>query len=257
MHRPIHPSGIPALIKRNIALFALSQSFTGAGMQLAYGIGPLMVIALTGSASLAGLTVGLFGISRFLVSYAVGKITDRYGRKPGILLGLALAMAGTITAGIAMIAYSIVALVVGMLIFGMGMNASQQMRVAATDMFPPRLRGRALGYVALGSMLGIGLSPLIMGASEMIAHHTGYNALGVPWLIMPLLIASGMVLVVYVRPDPKQIGMQLERYYPDYTPRHHRRLGTSPTSAPGTCSASCRRGSPSFRTAPARATWRS
>jgi MFS family permease len=218
MHRPIHPSGIPPLIKRNIALFALSQSFTGAGMQLAYGIGPLMVIALTGSASLAGLTVGLFGISRFLVSYAVGKITDRYGRKPGILLGLALAMAGTITAGIAMIAYSIVALVVGMLIFGMGMNASQQMRVAATDMFPPRLRGRALGYVALGSMLGIGLSPLIMGASEMIAHHTGYNALGVPWLIMPLLIASGMVLVVYVRPDPKQIGMQLERYYPDYTP---------------------------------------
>ena len=46
-----------------------------------------------------------------------------------------------------------------MLIFGMGMNASQQMRVAATDMFPPRLRGRALGYVALGSMVGIGLSP--------------------------------------------------------------------------------------------------
>jgi hypothetical protein len=34
-------------------------------------------------------------------------------------------------------------------------HASQQMRGAATDMFPPRL-GRALGYVALGSMLGIG-----------------------------------------------------------------------------------------------------
>ena len=27
---------IPALIKRNMALFALSQSFTGAGMQFAY-----------------------------------------------------------------------------------------------------------------------------------------------------------------------------------------------------------------------------
>ncbi len=76
---------IPSLIKRNTVLFALSQSFTGAGMQLAYGIGPLMVIALTGSAALAGLFVGLIGLSRFLVSYPIGRIMDIYGRKPGIL----------------------------------------------------------------------------------------------------------------------------------------------------------------------------
>ena len=89
VHKPVPRAfgGIPPLIKRNTVLFALSQSFVGAGTQLAYGIGPLMVIAVTGSASLAGLTVGLFGISRFLVSYPVGRITDTYGRKPGILFG--------------------------------------------------------------------------------------------------------------------------------------------------------------------------
>ena len=97
IHAPAHSSlWYPATDQAQYPLFTLSQSFTGAGMQMAYGIGPLMVIAFTGSASLAGLSVGLFGISRFLVSYAVGKITDSYGRKPGILLGLALAMAGTI-----------------------------------------------------------------------------------------------------------------------------------------------------------------
>ena len=85
-------------------LFALSQSFVGAGTQLAYGIGPLMVIAVTGSASLAGLTVGLFGISRFLVSYPVGKITDTYGRKPGILFGQGLALIGSFISGLAMLA---------------------------------------------------------------------------------------------------------------------------------------------------------
>ena len=87
---------VPPLIKRNTALVALSQSFSGAGMPLAYGIGPLMVVAVTGSASLAGLSVGLFGLSRFLVSYPVGKITDAYGRKPGIQLGLAVALAGAL-----------------------------------------------------------------------------------------------------------------------------------------------------------------
>ena len=101
VHKPVaRPGGIPALIKRNTALLALSQSFIGAGTQLAYGIGPLMVLAVTGSASLAGLTVGLFGVSRFLVSYPIGQITDRFGRKPGILFGQGLAMLGTLLTGI-------------------------------------------------------------------------------------------------------------------------------------------------------------
>ena len=130
---------VPPLIKRNTVLFALSQSFTGAGMSFAYGIGPLMVIALTGSASLAGLSVGLIGLSRFLVAYPVGKITDSYGRKPGILLGLALALVGADRARtVDEPAAASRLLIAGMLVFGMGMNAAQQLRVAATDMFPPQ-----------------------------------------------------------------------------------------------------------------------
>src|SRR5262245_33535020 len=216
MHQPI--GRIPRLIKRNTALFALSQSFTGTGMSLAYGIGPLMVIALTGSASLAGLSVGLIGLSRFLVSYPIGKITDAYGRQPGILLGLTLALIGAVALGLAMGWHSFTVLVGGMLIFSMGMNAAQQLRVAATDMFPPQLRAQALGYVALGSLLGLVLSPLLVSFAEGVAHAHGHAALGLPWLLLPVLIVSGMILIAFVRPDPKEIGMQLERYYPGYTP---------------------------------------
>ena len=85
-----------------MTLFALSQTFTGAGMQFTYGFGPLMVLALTGSPDLAGVSVGLVGFSRFLVAYPVGKITDTYGRKPGIVMGLALALVGTVVVGLAM-----------------------------------------------------------------------------------------------------------------------------------------------------------
>ncbi len=221
MHQPlprVTAPGIPPLIKRNAALIAVSQSFTGAGMQLAYGIGPLMVVALTGSVSLAGLTVGLFGVSRFLVSYPVGKITDTYGRKPGILFGLALALIGTVMVGLAMIFASIAALIVAMLIFGMGMNAAQQLRVAAADMFPPRLRARALGFVATGALIGILVGPLLMALAEHVTARTGRDAIALPWFMLPALIVMGMVLIAFVRPDPMQIGMELERYYPDYKP---------------------------------------
>jgi MFS family permease len=220
VHKPVSPSGlvIPPLIKRNTALFALAQSFIGAGTQLAYGIGPLMVIAVTGSASLAGLTVGLFGVSRFLVSYPTGRITDTFGRKPGILFGQSLTMVGSIATGFAMLMHSAIGLVAGMVLFTMGVSAAQQLRVAATDMYPPRFRGLALGFVATGSLVGIALSPLVMAIAEWTAARAGGEALGWPWLMLPLLIVAGMLLVTFVRPDPKEIGQNLERYYPGYAP---------------------------------------
>ena len=209
---------IPALIKRNIALFALSQSFTGAGMSFAYGLGPLMVVGLTGSASLAGLSVSLIGLSRFVVSYPVGKITDTYGRKPGILLGLVLALIGSVTLGLSQTVQSIAVFVAGLLIFAMGMNAAQQLRVAATDMFLPHMRAQALGYIAMGSLAGLAISPLVVYGSEHFAHQVAINALSLPWFFLPLLILVGMVLISFIHPDPKEIGQNLQRYYEGYVP---------------------------------------
>ena len=212
------PSRVPRLIKRNTALFALAQSFNGAGIQFAYVLGPLMVVAITGSAALAGISVGLIGLSRFLVSYPVGRITDAYGRKPGILLGLALALAGALIVGLSMRFDSFAVLFAGMLVFGMGMNGAQQLRVAATDMFPPSLRGQALGYVALGSLVGLLIGTLMITGAEALAPRIGHEPLALPWFILPALIVGGMALVFFVRPDPKEIGMHLERYYPEYKP---------------------------------------
>jgi MFS family permease len=230
VHKPVaRPGGIPSLIKRNTALFALSQSFIGAGTQLAYGIGPLMVLAVTGSASLAGLTVGLFGVSRFLVSYPIGQITDRFGRNPGILFGQGLALVGTVVTGIAMLMNSALWLTLGMIVFTMGVSAGQQLRVAAADMYPPRMRGLALGFIATGSLVGVALSPLVMALAELVSARTGHSPLGLPWLMMPALILAGMVLVMFVRPDPREIGMNLHSYYPDYVPPPARTAGEEST----------------------------
>jgi MFS family permease len=209
---------IPPIIKRNTILFALSQSFSGAGMQFAYGLGPLMVLALTGSAALAGLSVGLIGLSRFLASYPVGKITDAYGRKPGIVFGLTLALIGGLICGSSMYFTSIWVFIIGMTIFGMGMSGVQQLRVAATDMYPHFHRAQALGYLAMGSLVGLIFSPLIIGGTEKFALANGYNPLALPWFFLPVMIIVSMGIVYMVRPDPKEIGMNLGHYYPGYTP---------------------------------------
>jgi MFS family permease len=209
---------VPPLIWRNITLFALCQSFTGVGMQFAYGFGPLMVVQLTGNAMLAGMSLALIGLSRFMIAYPIGRIADTWGRKPGIMLGLVLALIGAVITGYSMELHSAYVLALGLLLFSMGMSAAQQLRVAATDMFLPNRRGEALGYVALGALAGLTLSPLIVGWSERWAETWKLDPLGLPWMMVPALIIPGMLLVLMVRPDPKEIGSNLSRYYPGYEP---------------------------------------
>ncbi len=205
---------VPWTIKRNVGLIGLTLTFTGAGMQLAYGFGPLMVQILTGSAGLAGLSVALIGISRFLIAYPIGKVTDTFGRKFGILLGLIIALFGSLVLGSSMLLHNTLVFIVGLLVFGMGMNAAQQMRVAATDMFPSRMRAQALGYVAIGSLIGLCVMPAIIYFTDGYAKAHGYEPLALPWFAMPLLIIPGMLLVSQIRPDPKHIGQNLAEYYP-------------------------------------------
>lgn len=221
---------VPSLIKRNVALFSLSQSFTGAGMQFSYGFGPLMVVSLTGSSALAGLSVGLVGLSRFMVAYPMGKITDAYGRKPGILLGLILALVGSIALGFAMQIRSIELFVIGLLAFGMGMNGANQMRVGVADMFPASMRAEALGYLALGSLFGLLLSPVMVAAADVIAKSYGADPLGLPWFFLPLLIGGGMIVVSFVRPDPKVIGMNLGAYWTGLPPATAQRQSGEPAT---------------------------
>ncbi|MBI4492327.1 MAG: MFS transporter [Chloroflexi bacterium] len=209
---------IPGLIKRNTVLLALSQAFTGAGMHMAYALGPLMVVALTTSAALSGLSVSLMGFSRFLVSYPVGRIMDTYGRKPALQMGLALGLVGAIVVGLAMVGASFLAFVIGLLVFGMGMNTSMQLRVAAADMYPPSRRAEGLGYVLTGAVVGTFGGPVIVATAQVASSLLGLDPLGVPWLFLPVVIVPGIACVALVRPDPKEIASHLDRYYPGCQP---------------------------------------
>lgn len=209
---------VPWLIKRNMIFLSLALAFGGAGMQYAYGFGPLMILQLTESAALAGLSVALIAMSRFAIAYPIGKVTDTYGRKLGVMMGLALAIFGALALGFSVSIKSPAMFIAGFFVFGMGMNASQQLRVGAADMAPPRLRAQALGFVALGSLIGVAVSPVLVSVSDWLAPRFDMNPLALAWLLLPLMILTGIVLVSFVNPDPKEIGADLSKYYPGYTP---------------------------------------
>ena len=212
------PRGIPPLIKRNTLLLALTQAFVGMGNQTTPTLAPIIVVQMLGSAAFSGVGTSILGLSRLLIAYPVGYLTDRYGRKAGLMLGLALTLVGTLTIGQAMLLGSFPLVVVGLVVFGLGVGAGQQLRLAAADMFLPSRRGEGLGYVLTGSLIGAVAAPLLITGSEGLAVLTGQDRLAVVWFLLPAIIVPSMLLVLLVRPDPMTIAQNLERYYPGYVP---------------------------------------
>ena len=207
---------IPPLIRRNTILLALTQAFVGMGNQTTPTLAPIIVVQMLGSAALSGLGTSILGVSRLIIAYPVGWLTDRYGRKAGLQLGLALTLVGTLVIGAAMLLGSFPLVVLGLVVFGLGVGAGQQLRLAAADMFVPARRGEGLGYVLTGSLIGAVAAPILIWGSELIAGASGQDRLATVWFLLPIIIVPSMVLVLLVRPDPKTIAQNLARYYPGY-----------------------------------------
>jgi MFS family permease len=209
---------IPPLVRRNTLFLAAAQACVGIGNQMTPTLGALMVIHLLGSATFAGAASGIMGGCRLISSYPTGQITDAYGRKAGLFLGLCLSMVGSVTIGLAMMRESVALFFLGLVVFGVGVGAVQQLRLAAADMYPPSRRAEGLGYVLTGSLVGAFGGPLLISTAQSTAPGLGIAPEALAWLLVPLVLIPTAVLVFFVRPDPKEIAAHLDRYYPGYRP---------------------------------------
>uniref|UniRef100_UPI002604F51F MFS transporter n=1 Tax=uncultured Meiothermus sp. TaxID=157471 RepID=UPI002604F51F len=205
---------IPPLVKKNTWLLATTQAINGAGMQLVPTFGAIQVVMLLGNAAFAGVATSIMAFSRVMTAYFVGRLTDQRGRKAGMYLGLWLALVGALVIGMATMLGSFAMFCVGALIFGSGVGAVQQMRVAAADMYPPSRRGEGISLVAMGSLFGAGISPLLVWLAERWGKLLGINEIALAWLLVPVLILPCFLLVRSIRPDPRQIALEMEKYYP-------------------------------------------
>jgi MFS family permease len=213
---------IPPLIKRNTILLALTQAFVGMGNQTTPTLAPIIVLQMLGSATLSGLGSSIVGLSRLVIAYPIGWLTDRYGRKAGLMVGLVLTLLGTLTIGVAMLLGSFPLVVCGLLVFGLGVGAGQQLRLAAADMFVPARRGEGLGLVLTGSLVGAVAAPFLISGANWLGAVVGQDPLATVWFVLPIIIVPSMYLVLLIRPDPKIIAQNLSYYYPGYVPRETR-----------------------------------
>jgi len=209
-----HLPPIPPAIKRNTLLLAVTQAFVGVGNQMVPALGAIMVLQLLGSPALAGIATGILGGCRFLVAYPIGALTDRHGRRVGLVLGLLLSLVGALAIGWSMASASFPIFLLGLMLFGLGVGAGQQLRVAAADMYPPSRRAEGLGYVLMGSLIGALGGPLLITLAEAWSPRLRLDPLALSWWLVPGVLLPSIGLVCLIHPDPKEIAANLPVYYP-------------------------------------------
>ena len=72
-------------------------------------------------------------------------------------------------------------------------------------MYPPERRARGISYVLFGSVFGAILGPAVFGPL-FAGRELDAAALTVPWLVAAGISLLPLVLIWFVRPDPKRIA---------------------------------------------------
>ena len=150
------------------------------------------------NAALVGLAMGIYGLTQALLQVPLGMASDRIGRKPVILGGLALFAIGS---AVAAWAPSLTWLAIGRALQGGG-AISAAVTALLADLTRDSVRTKSMALVGISIALMFALS---LVAAPVLAEHIGLSGL---FLLTAGLALTGMAVVAWVvPPEPPLPGV--------------------------------------------------
>jgi len=199
-----------AQIKRNTVLLALCLVTLSGVLQLATAVATITLVLVTGVESILGLGPAIFLSAGAIAALPAGRLMDRHGRVPVLAGGFVVGMVGCVLTALGCIADSAVLVVLGFIGVG-GMNGAVLLsRTAVADMYPESRKARAISYVLFGALFGAALGPLVF-RPMFAGKDLELDTLVVPWFAAAAICVVGLVVVLFIRPDPRTIALELEQ----------------------------------------------
>lgn len=144
------------------------------------------------TAALAGLAIGIYGLTQSMLQIPFGRLSDRIGRKPIIIIGLLIFALGSVVAALA---DSLMGVIIGRALQGAGAIAGAIMALAA-DLTREEQRMKVMAMIGMS----IGLSFFVAIIAGPIIH-SWLGVAGIFWLTAGLALL-GIAIVVWRVPNP-------------------------------------------------------
>ncbi|WP_400247837.1 MDR family MFS transporter [Niallia sp. JL1B1071] len=136
-------------------------------------------------------TINIYMLTSTIATVLVGKLSDMYGRKPFLLIGILLFMVGAFLTGTSNDVFQFIAYR-GIQGIGAGIIQSSAF-TAVGDLFPPRERGKWMGLLTAVFGFSSVLGPLLGG---YLVDHLDWHWLF--WIFLPIgVIAFGMIMALF------------------------------------------------------------
>ncbi|MDP7537373.1 MAG: MFS transporter [Methylococcales bacterium] len=144
---------------------------------------------------LIGLAMSIYGLTQALFQIPFGLLSDRFGRKKMIVLGLLLFITGSVVAALSTSIYGVL---IGRALQGCGAIAAVVMALAA-DLTQEVHRTKIMAMIGVS----IGLSfAVAMVAGPILADFAGIQSI---FWVTTVLAVIALLLVLYVVPNPLEL----------------------------------------------------
>jgi len=145
---------------------------------------PYYAKAFGANALLVGVLISSFSVAQLAVAPLWGRASDRYGRRPMIIAGLALSAAAYLVFAFA---GSVWLLLVSRVVQGMGGGTIGVVQAYVADATPPDQRTRSLGWLSAVTSLGAVVGPAF---GSFLDQAGGRSAPGLAAAALATLIAA-------------------------------------------------------------------
>lgn len=185
----------------------IAQSLGSAGFIAAATLNGIVAVALSGQDAYSGVPSAVYQLGAAFAAFGWGQISDRLGRRGGLVIGLLLGVIGAALSATAVITVTFGLLLAGSLLMGAANAGLQLGRFAAAEVHTLAERGRAISNVVVGGTVGSIFGPLLVGPTGRWAHSLHIDELAGPYGASVVLFAlAALVVWLRLRPDPRDLG---------------------------------------------------
>lgn len=143
---------------RRLGVLIAASGVDMVGFAIVLPLLPFYALALDASPFQVGLLISAFSVAQLLFAPVWGRVSDRYGRRPALLIGLTSAAVAYVVFAFA---DSLWLLLASRVVQGAGGGTTAVAQAYVADTIEPRGRVRALGWLSAATAVGIMVGPAL------------------------------------------------------------------------------------------------